>query len=132
MTAENVHRRRGFDDSSPSGNHPIVSRVRLFGIPIEVATLSSALDRVHSAIVSRERLQIGVVNAAKIVNMQRNPTLSRAVRESDAIYADGMSVVWASRFPPTAIAGACRGHRSDARYFGARPAARLSYILSWR
>jgi len=42
-------------------------------------------------------LQIGVVNAAKIVNMRRNRALMSDVLSSDLIVADGMAVVWASR-----------------------------------
>ena len=69
----------------------------LFGAPISAATMEQALDRVEAAIYRRERLQIGVVNAAKIVNMRRDPLLRADVLSSDVIYADGMAVVWASR-----------------------------------
>ncbi len=69
----------------------------LFGVPIEAATMADAIDAVSSAIENRESLDIGVVNAAKIVNMRRNPELRESVLSSDIIFADGMSVVWASR-----------------------------------
>jgi N-acetylglucosaminyldiphosphoundecaprenol N-acetyl-beta-D-mannosaminyltransferase len=42
-------------------------------------------------------MHIGVVNAAKIVNMQSNAKLLESVLDSDVIFADGMSVVWAGR-----------------------------------
>jgi len=75
-----------------------ISPVReLFGVPVAAATMEQALDRVQAAIERRERLQIGVVNAAKIVNMRRDPLLREDVLSSDVIYADGMAVVWASR-----------------------------------
>ena len=81
----------------------------LFGIPVQIATMTEVLDRVDTAIEQRESLDIGVVNAAKIVNMRKNPALADAVLASDVIYADGMSVVWAShilRNPlPERIAG---------------------------
>jgi len=70
----------------------------MFGIQICAETMSAAVARVHEAISLRTRLDIGVVNAAKIVNMQRNKDLFAAVAGSDVIYADGKSVVWASRF----------------------------------
>jgi N-acetylglucosaminyldiphosphoundecaprenol N-acetyl-beta-D-mannosaminyltransferase len=70
---------------------------RLFGIPICAESMSDALERVHEAISSRGRLHIGVVNAAKIVHMRQDAELFSAVAGSDVIYADGMSVVWASR-----------------------------------
>jgi N-acetylglucosaminyldiphosphoundecaprenol N-acetyl-beta-D-mannosaminyltransferase len=70
----------------------------LFGVPICAETMSDALRRVHDAVSNRRPLHIGVVNAAKIVNMRRDPVLRSAVTASHVVYADGMSVVWASRF----------------------------------
>lgn len=69
----------------------------LFGIPIAALTLEETLDRVDQAISTRTRLQIGVVNAAKIVNMRRDNSLRQDVLSSDLILADGIAVVWASR-----------------------------------
>jgi N-acetylglucosaminyldiphosphoundecaprenol N-acetyl-beta-D-mannosaminyltransferase len=76
---------------------------RVFGVPVCAECLSDALRRVHEAISRRQQLHIGVVNAAKIVNMLRDPELSAAVMDSDVIYADGISVVWASRFLKTPL-----------------------------
>ncbi len=85
-------------DLPPRGAAPAPPAVqRLFGVDICAETMSQALARVHDAIRRRRHLHIGVVNAAKIVNMRRDPELGAAVTESDVIYADGMSVVWASR-----------------------------------
>lgn len=69
----------------------------LFGIPVDSVTMEEALGLVDRAIASRARLRIGVVNAAKIVNMRRDDALRRDVISSDLILADGMAVVWASR-----------------------------------
>jgi N-acetylglucosaminyldiphosphoundecaprenol N-acetyl-beta-D-mannosaminyltransferase len=69
----------------------------LWGVPIAAVRQLDVLDLVHDAIVGRRRLKIGVVNAAKIVNMRRDPKLSDDVRSSDIILADGIAVVWASR-----------------------------------
>ena len=71
--------------------------IDLLGIPVLAESLEQALDRVDHAVATRQHLHIGVVNASKIVNMRRNPELGESVLESDVIYADGMSVVWASR-----------------------------------
>jgi N-acetylglucosaminyldiphosphoundecaprenol N-acetyl-beta-D-mannosaminyltransferase len=73
------------------------NRRRLFGIPIHAVTMDDTIDRADRAIAAKQTLQIGVVNAAKIVNMRRNPELNQAVLTSDLILADGMSVVWASK-----------------------------------
>jgi N-acetylglucosaminyldiphosphoundecaprenol N-acetyl-beta-D-mannosaminyltransferase len=70
---------------------------RLLGVPLAPVTLKQVLDRVHETITTRGRLQIGVVNAAKLVNMHRNPLLQDDVLSSDIILADGSAVVWASR-----------------------------------
>ena len=69
----------------------------ILGVPVQKRDMNSVLLQVQHAVSSRESLNIGVVNAAKIVNMAKDPELDEAVRSSDVIYADGMSVVWASR-----------------------------------
>jgi N-acetylglucosaminyldiphosphoundecaprenol N-acetyl-beta-D-mannosaminyltransferase len=70
-------------------------RQELLGIPIAPLTLEQVLDRVDEAIARRSRLHIGVVNAAKVVNMGRDPLLRQDVLSSDLILADGLAVVWA-------------------------------------
>jgi N-acetylglucosaminyldiphosphoundecaprenol N-acetyl-beta-D-mannosaminyltransferase len=69
----------------------------LLGVPISALTMDDVLARIDEAISTRCRLRIGVVNAAKLVNMRRDPALHQDVLSSDLILADGMSVVWASR-----------------------------------
>jgi N-acetylglucosaminyldiphosphoundecaprenol N-acetyl-beta-D-mannosaminyltransferase len=85
-----------------------VSR-HFLGVRIDPLTMEHALQRVDEAIRRRERLQIGVVNAAKIVNMRRDEGLRRDVLSSDLVLADGMSVVWAGRL---------LGHRLPERVAG--------------
>lgn len=69
----------------------------VLGVPVSCVSMSGALDIVDSAVASGSTLHIGVVNAAKIVNMRKDPELRQAVLASDIIFADGMSVVWAGR-----------------------------------
>ena len=69
----------------------------LFGIPVSAVTMDRALQLVDEAVASRRRLQVGVVNAAKLVAMRRNDELRADVLSSDVILADGAAVVWASR-----------------------------------
>lgn len=69
----------------------------LLGASLDALTMEEVLDRVHETIVGRGRLQIGVVNAAKLVHMRRDPTLRNDVLSCDLILADGLPVVWASR-----------------------------------
>lgn len=76
---------------------PIPAVRNLFGIPILAMNMGQVLAAIDSAITERKHLQIGVVNAAKIVNMKRNEMLRDDVLSSDMIFADGIAVVWASR-----------------------------------
>jgi N-acetylglucosaminyldiphosphoundecaprenol N-acetyl-beta-D-mannosaminyltransferase len=69
----------------------------LFGIWIDPLTLDETVRRCIAAVGLNERLEVGVVNAAKIVNMRRDAELRDAVVGCDLIVADGQSVVWASR-----------------------------------
>jgi N-acetylglucosaminyldiphosphoundecaprenol N-acetyl-beta-D-mannosaminyltransferase len=92
-----------------------VAPVDILGVPIAPATMDEAVDWVDHAISHRERLHVGVVNAAKIVNMRRDPELRTDVLSSDVVFADGMSVVWASRLLgrplPERVAGIDLMHR---------------------
>jgi N-acetylglucosaminyldiphosphoundecaprenol N-acetyl-beta-D-mannosaminyltransferase len=77
-----------------SGAH----RQQIFGLAIDTATLGDALTRCEAAINTRSRMLVGVVNAAKIVNIRKDARLRDSLLECDMILADGQSVVWASRF----------------------------------
>jgi N-acetylglucosaminyldiphosphoundecaprenol N-acetyl-beta-D-mannosaminyltransferase len=77
--------------------------VDVLGVPICPATFANALEAVDEAIRARKPLHIGVVNAAKVVNMRRDSRLRAAVLKSDLIFADGMAVVWASRMLGTPL-----------------------------
>jgi N-acetylglucosaminyldiphosphoundecaprenol N-acetyl-beta-D-mannosaminyltransferase len=74
-----------------------VKPIDVLGVPVAPVTMEEALDWVDQAVRGRQRLRLGVVNAAKIVNMRRDPELRDDVLSSDVVLADGMSIVWASR-----------------------------------
>jgi N-acetylglucosaminyldiphosphoundecaprenol N-acetyl-beta-D-mannosaminyltransferase len=59
--------------------------------------MREVLDKIHDVIAKRSTMHIGVVNAAKIVNMHRNKVLMEDVLSSDIILADGAAVVLASK-----------------------------------
>jgi len=71
--------------------------VQLFDVRIHAVTMQTALQIIDHAVTRRERLQIGVVNAAKLANMARSQALRDDVNASDLILADGIAVVWSSR-----------------------------------
>ena len=71
--------------------------VNLFGIKVHAFSMNEALDNIHHAIQAKESLHIGMLNAAKVVNMKRNPELGEDVNSSDMILADGSAVVLAGK-----------------------------------
>ena len=79
------------------------TRSRVLGVDVHALTMDDVLARVQRAIDDRRRLRIGVVNAAKLVNMGRDAALFEDVSSSDLVLADGMSVVWASRINDTQL-----------------------------
>jgi N-acetylglucosaminyldiphosphoundecaprenol N-acetyl-beta-D-mannosaminyltransferase len=76
---------------------PPTRRRVLFGLPIAALTLDEVVDIAAVAINARTRMLIGVVNAAKVVKLQRDAFLRDSLLECDVLLADGQSVVWASR-----------------------------------
>ena len=81
------------------GQIPVVPAAvrQLFGIPVNAVTMQQVLATCLESIQRPQRLIIGVINVAKVVNMHRSVRLAEAVLKSDLILADGMGVVWASR-----------------------------------
>lgn len=60
--------------------------------------MDETVDMIDKSIVSGTHLHHVVVNAAKLVHMQKNRELHDSVVSSDIINPDGQAVVWASRF----------------------------------
>ncbi|QMU71507.1 WecB/TagA/CpsF family glycosyltransferase [Streptacidiphilus sp. P02-A3a] len=74
-----------------------MTRQTLFGFELDALTMDQTVDRCLTAVREGEQLEIGVVNAAKLVNMRRDPRLAGAVSGCDLVLADGQAVVWAAR-----------------------------------
>ncbi|NMO57806.1 WecB/TagA/CpsF family glycosyltransferase [Actinoplanes sp. TBRC 11911] len=69
----------------------------LLGVPIDPLTLGETVALCMAAVEKGEFVEVGVVNAAKIVKMRADAALRDAVTGCDVIVADGQSVVWAAR-----------------------------------
>lgn len=69
----------------------------LYGLQLDPVTMDEVLARCDRALDDRQRLLIGVVNAAKVVKLRRDDILRDSLLECDLLLADGQSVVWASR-----------------------------------
>ena len=88
---------------------------QVLGVSIAAMRMAEVLDVVSAAVESHSKLHIGVVNAAKVVNMHRDPALGEDVLSSDVVLADGAAVVWASKLLgkslPERVAGIDLMHR---------------------
>lgn len=73
------------------------NRINVINVPVDALSMKETLDIIDSAIKERKKLHHNVVNAAKIVHMQKDTELREAIVNSDIINADGMAVVWASK-----------------------------------
>ncbi|WP_214409883.1 WecB/TagA/CpsF family glycosyltransferase [Sphaerisporangium fuscum] len=113
----------------------------VLGTVLDALTMRDVVARCVDAIDDGRRISIGVVNAAKIVNMRGDAMLRESVLDCDLVLADGQAVVWASRvlghplpervagidlFLELLAEGARRGHR--VYFLGARPEV-LSRVL---
>ena len=76
----------------------MIKRVDILGLPIDVLTMQDTMQLIRTSIIERTPIQHVVVNAAKMVNAQRDEKLRQSIIESDVVNADGQAVVWASRF----------------------------------
>lgn len=72
-------------------------RQLLFGVYMDAIRMEDVVNRCRTALVTRNRLLLGVLNAAKVVNLRRDALLRNSLIECDLLLADGQSVVWASR-----------------------------------
>jgi N-acetylglucosaminyldiphosphoundecaprenol N-acetyl-beta-D-mannosaminyltransferase len=80
-----------------------IARQSLFGVWLDPLTMDQTVQRCLTAVRDGQRLEIGVVNAAKLVNMRKDPRLADAVSGCDLVLADGQAVVWAARLLRTPL-----------------------------
>lgn len=69
----------------------------LFGFYLDALRMEEVVERCRTAVLTRDRVLVGVVNAAKLVKIRSDPLLRNALTQCDLLLADGQSVVWASR-----------------------------------
>jgi N-acetylglucosaminyldiphosphoundecaprenol N-acetyl-beta-D-mannosaminyltransferase len=73
-------------------------RINILNCPIDKLTMEETISKIDSSIREKDNLHHVVVNAAKMVNMQKDKELYESVVSSDIINPDGQAVVWASKF----------------------------------
>lgn len=74
-----------------------MERANILNTTIDNITMQETLQVIDHAIHNSKQLHHVVVNAGKIVAMQKNLQLRQSVNSSDVINADGQAVVWASK-----------------------------------
>jgi len=72
-------------------------RIFILNCPIDALTMDETIKIIDIAIQNNQHLHHTVVNAAKLVKMQKDKELYESVVSADIINADGMAVVWASK-----------------------------------
>ena len=71
-------------------------RIKFLNIPIDAITMKDTINLVEKTIVAKKQIHHTVVNASKIILMQKDAELEKSVIEADIINADGQAVVWAA------------------------------------
>jgi N-acetylglucosaminyldiphosphoundecaprenol N-acetyl-beta-D-mannosaminyltransferase len=72
-------------------------RVDLFDTPVDALTMDQTVAAARDMVRLGTPHQHVVLNAAKVVELDRDPRLRRVIQRCDLVNADGMAVVWASR-----------------------------------
>ncbi|OQY93774.1 MAG: glycosyltransferase [Sphingobacteriales bacterium UTBCD1] len=75
-----------------------MSRVMICNIPVDSFTMQETIEKIDQSIAEKRAIHHVVVNAAKIVNAQKDTELRNSIINCDIINADGQAVIWASRF----------------------------------
>lgn len=65
---------------------------------VDNLSMDETLRAVNKVIIDKQQIHHTVVNAGKIVALQKDLILRNSVNSADIINADGQAVVWASRF----------------------------------
>lgn len=108
-----------------AGSNSIRERVELGGVLIDRVDQDQAVARLQRFLVSGEMHQVVTVNLDFLSIAQRDPLFRRTLNTADLAVADGMPLVWASRWRsdplPERVAGvdlmheSCRLARDDGR-----------------
>ena len=71
--------------------------VKLLGVDVFALRMNEVIGIADQCIAGREKLLVGIVNVAKIVNIQKDTVLRAGLNKADLVLADGMPLVWLSR-----------------------------------
>ena len=74
------------------------TRISICNIPVDKLTMQETVSIIDNAIAEKRSIHHVVINAAKVVNAQKDESLKNSIVNCDIINADGQSIVWAARF----------------------------------
>jgi len=74
------------------------NRINILNCPIDTLSMKETIEKIDYSIQNKSTLHHVVINAAKMVHMQKDKELYESVVNSDIINPDGQAVVWASHF----------------------------------
>ena len=72
-------------------------KIILFDLGVDNLSMDETLVMIEQAIINNQSITLTDVNAGKIVQLKEDNNLSRYIKNSDIIQADGQAVVWASK-----------------------------------
>lgn len=75
-----------------------MKRINICDIPVDPFTMQQTIELIDKAIIERRAIHHVVINAAKVVNAQKDEALKESIVSCDIINADGQAIVWAARF----------------------------------
>ncbi len=74
-----------------------MNRVSICNRPVDALTMQQTIGIIDKAIVDNRPIHHVVINAAKVVNAQKDKALKESIINCDIINADGQAIVWAAR-----------------------------------
>lgn len=73
------------------------SEINFLGLRLHNLDMNETIERIAEIIKNGHPKQHVVLNAAKVVQAQKNPNLKKIINDCDIIGADGQAIVWAAR-----------------------------------
>ena len=92
-----------------SPNLQLTKRIDILGYPFDAVSLEQTVDRVKQAVVENSVLRISVGNVDMIMKARRDPEFAEVFESADLVIADGVPVIWASRFLGDSLPGRVAG-----------------------
>lgn len=80
-----------------------MGRINICNIPVDSLTMKETIQLIDKAISENKSIHHVVINAAKVVNAQKDEALKESIVSCDIINADGQAIVWAARFLNTPL-----------------------------